>query len=63
MICITMIANIKAYNALVNLSTLNGPNSFKINGNNLGDLMQCSHTAGDINKNGFSNIIIGAPYS
>lgn len=50
--------------ATVDLSTLNGSNGFRIDGEAEGDLAGYSvSTAGDINGDGFDDIVIGAPYS
>ncbi|PSF39565.1 hypothetical protein C7H19_01890 [Aphanothece hegewaldii CCALA 016] len=49
------------FSASLNLSTLNGTNGFAINGINAGDLSGASvSNAGDINGDGFDDLIIGA---
>ncbi|MEI1376162.1 hypothetical protein PQG02_24290 [Nostoc sp. UHCC 0926] len=49
------------FGAQLNLSTLNGTNGFAINGINPGDeLGQSVSSAGDINGDGFDDLIIGA---
>jgi hypothetical protein len=49
------------FNAQVNLATLNGSNGFAINGIKLGDASGGSvSNAGDVNGDGFDDIIIGA---
>ncbi|MEH1811510.1 MAG: integrin alpha [Nostoc sp.] len=51
-------------NAVLNLSELNGSNSFVINGIDSGDNLGSSvSSAGDINGDGFDDLIIGARYS
>ncbi|GFE71566.1 Calx-beta domain-containing protein [Chroococcus sp. FPU101] len=46
----------------INLSTLNGTNGFAINGLNSGDALGWSvSSAGDVNGDGFDDILIGAP--
>lgn len=48
-------------NAVLNLSELNGSNGFVINGIDLGDFSGSSvSNAGDINGDGFDDLIIGA---
>ncbi|WP_392533638.1 beta strand repeat-containing protein [Nostoc sp. C117] len=50
------------FSARLNLSTLNGTNGFVINGINPGDDSgQSVSSAGDINGDGFADLIIGAP--
>ncbi len=49
--------------AVINLSDLNGQNGFKIDGENNGDYSGNSvSAAGDINGDGYGDLIIGAPY-
>ena len=51
-----------AFTALIDLSTLNGANGFRIDGAAQGDSLGTSVSgAGDINADGFDDIIIGAP--
>ncbi|QLE44980.1 hypothetical protein FD723_30670 [Nostoc sp. C052] len=51
-----------SFSAQLNLSTLNGTNGFVINGINPGDDSgQSVSSAGDINGDGFADLIIGAP--
>ncbi len=48
----------------IELSSLDGSNGFKINGINAGDMSGYSvSTIGDVNGDGYSDIIIGAPYA
>ncbi len=50
------------FDATLDLSTLDGSNGFAINGINAGDFLGGSVTsAGDINGDGFDDLIIGAP--
>jgi hypothetical protein len=50
------------FTALVDLSTLNGVNGFQLQGTATGDLFGSSvSSAGDINADGFDEIIVGAP--
>jgi hypothetical protein len=50
-----------AFGASLNLSTLNGSNGFAINGIAVGDLSGSSgSSAGDVNGDGFDDLIIGA---
>jgi hypothetical protein len=52
----------QTFSANFNLSTLNGINGFQINGEAAGDLAgRCVSAAGDINGDGFEDLIIGAP--
>jgi Ca2+-binding RTX toxin-like protein len=52
------------FSAQFNLSTLNGANGFVINGINAGDNSGRSvSSAGDINSDGFADLIIGAPFA
>ena len=51
-------------NANLDLSTLNGVNGFQISGAATGDFSGWSvSSAGDINGDGFADLIIGAPYA
>jgi len=50
--------------ATVDINTLDGTNGFRIDGEAEGDIAGYSvSTAGDINGDGFDDIVIGAPYS
>src|ERR687886_468781 len=52
------------FGASVNLSTLNGSNGFAINGIAAGDVSGYSvSSAGDVNGDGFDELIIGAPFA
>ncbi|MHC5937698.1 beta strand repeat-containing protein [Nostoc sp.] len=52
------------FDAQLNLSTLNGTNGFAINGINADDNSGISvSSAGDINGDGITDLIIGAPYA
>ena len=47
--------------AIINLADLNGKNGFKIDGKNAGDLSgNCVSLTGDINQDGYADIVIGA---
>ncbi len=49
-------------NSSLNVASLDGSNGFAINGTNVGDLLGYSvSSAGDINGDGFDDLIIGAP--
>ena len=50
-----------AYTSPLNLSTLDGTNGFRVNGSILGEDAGASVGAGDINGDGKSDILIGAP--
>jgi hypothetical protein len=50
-----------AWPAVVELSTLDGTNGFTITGNLQGEYNSFSVSAGDINNDGLSDIIVGAP--
>lgn len=48
---------------ILKLSTLNGINGFKLDGENIGDQSGKSvSAAGDINGDGYADLVIGAPY-
>ncbi|MBD2518833.1 FG-GAP repeat protein [Nostoc sp. FACHB-973] len=52
------------FSAALNLSTLNGSNGFKINGILAGDQLGVSvSSAGDVNGDGFDDLIIGASFA
>ena len=53
--------NAGPFASVVNLSALNGDDGFKINGAADGDYAGTSVAAGDVNGDGFSDIIVGAP--
>jgi hypothetical protein len=48
--------------AVIPLSSLDGSNGFQINGETTGDESGFSVSTGDVNADGFADIIIGAPY-
>jgi hypothetical protein len=50
------------FSAEMNLSSLNGTNGFQLSGT-LGDELGASVSAGDINGDGFDDLIVGASYS
>ena len=48
---------------VIALSSLNGPNGFRLDGENIGDDSGCSvSTVGDINGDGYPDLIVGAQY-
>src|SRR5258705_11482830 len=50
--------------AVIELSSLDGSNGFQINGETAGDYSGYSvSSAGDVNGDGFADLIIGAPYA
>jgi hypothetical protein len=51
----------KGFTGPISLSSLNGSNGFKITGENTGDNSGLSVAAGDVNGDGFSDVIIGSP--
>ncbi len=51
------------FSANVNLSTLDGSNGFKLSGVAEGDRAGSSVSAGDVNGDGFGDLIIGAPHA
>ncbi len=52
------------YPAVIDLSSLNGSNGFKISGEAAGDYSGLSvASAGDVNGDGFADLIIGAPFA
>jgi hypothetical protein len=52
------------FGPILNLSTINGINGFVINGNRPSDLAGYSvSSAGDINGDGFDDLILGAPFA
>ena len=52
-----------ASSGLILLSSLNGTNGFKLDGEAAGDISgACVSDAGDINSDGYADMLIGAPY-
>jgi hypothetical protein len=51
----------KSFTGPVTLANLNGSNGFKVTGENSGDASGASVAAGDVNGDGFSDVIIGSP--
>ena len=50
--------------ATINVSSLNGSNGFKMNGVNTGDAAGVFvSSAGDVNGDGFADVILGAPFT
>ena len=59
--CYVVFGKASGFGAELELSSLNGNNGFQINGEAPGDLSGCAvNSAGDINGDGFADIIIGA---
>src|SRR5262249_44061726 len=55
--------NLSGFPASFDLSTLDGTNGFKLSGEAAGDTSGCSvASAGDLNDDGYGDIIIGAQY-
>ncbi len=50
------------FGAVLDLSTINGTNGFKINGEFAGDNFGFDVSSGDFNGDGLSDILVGAPY-
>ncbi len=48
---------------VINVATLNGSNGFRLDGDAAGDYSGLSLSAGDINGDGFEDLLIGAPFS
>ncbi|MBL1208511.1 hypothetical protein [Geminocystis sp. GBBB08] len=51
------------FSSILNLSTLNGTNGFIINGNDGEELGISVSNAGDVNSDGFDDLIIGGPFA